>query len=404
MNSVSRGVYIDISTLQGPFFERGIPRYIAELSRAMLAKGADIVGFGLAPELPLPNEAFRDLVEHPLCAFTTPERLARLRSKRDFVVLLTSVFEGFPVETVWRPELVCGPEPVAVLVYDTIPLRYPDLYQATVERQRFYEARVRLLRTADMFFAISQSAADELIEDVGVDPSAVSVIGIGVSERFVPPADLAQAQSVGRQLVNSLAKNRITNEGRRYVLCIGGWTATKNIDRLLEAWALFVDRESEPIDLVLVCRVPDDLRLEWAEKLRQLGIEQSVVVTGRVSDDDLLPLYQGASLFICPSLHEGFGLPLAEAIRCGVVAIGSNVGPIAEQLVSGEAMFDPCDAANISLKLLQTFSTISPGLGWKHVQLDQNRSYQWAKVADIAAGEISLSLSKDRQHAIDPAV
>lgn len=388
MRSQATGIYVDLSPLQGPFFERGIPRYVSELARALLAASANIIGFGLAPELPMPNDVFRDLVEHPLCGFTTLERMEALRrGETPFVVLLTSPFEGFPVEQVWRPELVCGPEPVAMVVYDTIPLRYPDMFLATVERRRFYEARVRLLKTADYFLAISESAKRELVEDVGVDPASVTVIGIGVSDRFVPPEDSRVARSIAQQLVASLRPNmadRVTADDadREFVVCIGGWTETKNIDRLIEAWALFVQSTENPRhDLVLVCRVPEELRQLWTQKLSDLGVADSVVVTGKVTDDELLTLYQGASLFICPSLHEGFGLPLAEAIRCGVLSVGSNVGPIAEQLVHPSSKFDPYDTKSIwgTMKAVLVSDTTHAAISC--AQQSINQGFDWRKVA-----------------------
>jgi glycosyltransferase involved in cell wall biosynthesis len=377
------GLFVDLSPLQGPFFERGIPRYVAELSRALLTASANIVGFGLAPELPLPHEVFNDLVEHPLCGLTTPERMAKLRDERKFAVLLTSPFEGFPLEQVWRPELVCGPESVAAIVYDTIPLRYPHMYQATVERIRFYEARVRVLRTADHFFAISDTAKAELVEDVGVDPAKVTVIGTGVSDQFVPPDDPSRARLIGQRLVSSFAGRSVLEEATRpYILCIGGWTATKNIDRLLEAWAIFVGKHDVAVDLALVCRVPDDLGNEWQLKLTRLGIEDSVVVTGKVSDEDLLALYQGARLFISPSLHEGFGLPLAEAIRCGVLAIGSNVGPIAEQLAEPQSQFDPTNVVEMA-EVLERFAGVDLKSDVSTIQRLTNSKHEWSLVAAV---------------------
>ena len=109
--------------------------------------------------------------------------------------------------------------------------------------------------------------------------------------------------------------------------------------------------------LVIVCKVQAEERRRLLKLASGLGLgPDELVFTGYVSDEDLVMLYNLCKLFVFPSLHEGFGLPALEAMRCGAPVIGSNRTSIPEVIGLEEALFDPLSIASIKEKLFQALT------------------------------------------------
>jgi len=141
-----------------------------------------------------------------------------------------------------------------------------------------------------------------------------------------------------------------------YILTVGLFPPHKNIGLLIEAFAKLKRERGVPHQLVLVGNA------QWTFRgLTQLvaseGVNAQVVFTGRVGDDELACFYTGADLFVYPSLMEGFGLPLLEAMANGVPVVCSNAGPLPE--VAGEAaiFFDPADVEDITRAIREVLET-----------------------------------------------
>jgi glycosyltransferase involved in cell wall biosynthesis len=127
-----------------------------------------------------------------------------------------------------------------------------------------------------------------------------------------------------------------------YVLYVGTLAKHKNLERLLEAFAKMKRGQKIPHKLVLAGRKGsgyDDL----LRKIRTVKMGEDVVLTGYVPDADLQAIYSNADLFIFPSLYEGFGLPLLEAMSYGVPVVSSNAGPLPEVAGNAALFFDPLD-------------------------------------------------------------
>jgi glycosyltransferase involved in cell wall biosynthesis len=202
-----------------------------------------------------------------------------------------------------------------------------------------YQTRLELLRRADHVLAISQATAADAVDQLGISPNRVTVVGAGVSDRFRPATKRDVAVEAVRQALPSIQPG--------YVLYTGGIEPRKNIARLLDAYAGLSGTIRSRHHLVIVCRVLPEERLELERRLSELRLAGTVHFPGFVPDDQLLLLYQAAHLFVFPSLYEGYGFPVAEAIACGAPTIVSGTSALRELVPGQEAQFDPRSTTSI---------------------------------------------------------
>ena len=132
----------------------------------------------------------------------------------------------------------------------------------------------------------------------------------------------------------------------RFVLYVGGISPHKNLGTLLDAFArLRRDPTCSDCRLVLVGDYSGDVFYSAYDELRQktklLGLGEAVHFTGYVADEDLVHLYSAAEVFVLPSLLEGFGLPVIEAMACGAPVVASRRGALPEVVGSAGLLFDP---------------------------------------------------------------
>lgn len=168
----------------------------------------------------------------------------------------------------------------------------------------------RVVRRSEAVVTVSHFQRDEIIKYTGAGPSVVKVVHNGVSENWRP--------ACREEIIGVLKKYDLPHT---YVLYVGNVKPHKNIERIIQAVARVPD-----IPLVVVGE-----RIRFITKLENIGdivrnasIEDRVHFTGYVDDSDLPALYSGASVFVFPSLYEGFGLPPLEAMACGTPAIASR--------------------------------------------------------------------------------
>jgi alpha-1,3-rhamnosyl/mannosyltransferase len=226
--------------------------------------------------------------------------------------------------------------PAAVTCYDLIPRLHPEYFSAA-ERLTFRVAHGLALRTASIVLAVSETTRADLVRLCRVDPARVVVTPLAAASPFRPyPADAVAA-----------VRGRLALDGP-YALYVGTNKPHKNLGRLVRAWHLS-GLGTGPRRWRLVIAGPWDPRYPEAERLvRQLGLDGVVVFAGVVPEDDLPALYGGAGLFVCPSLHEGFGLPVLEAMACGAPVACSRAGALREVAGDAAVLFEPRDVGAIA--------------------------------------------------------
>lgn len=186
------------------------------------------------------------------------------------------------------------------------------------------------IKSASKIIAVSKATKQDLIKKVGIDPDKVEVVYEGVDRRVFKPVK-------GDTLINTL--NKFELEKGKYFLFVGTIQPRKNLDRLIKAFSLFVSRgpsSLSPLETKLILVGGEGWLADEIYKLpKKLGIEDRVKFLGRVEGKDLPALYSGTIGLTMPSLFEGFGLPILEAMSCGCPVLTSNISSMPE--VAGKA-------------------------------------------------------------------
>jgi glycosyltransferase involved in cell wall biosynthesis len=188
----------------------------------------------------------------------------------------------------------------------------------------------RSIRQADELIAVSQSTAQDLQRVFEVPDSKIEVIHHGVGPAYRPRERRASAEHVANRYGVS----------KDYVLTVGTIVPHKNLVTLVEAMRILRGRGELPFQLLVVgAKSWKNARLREAVRSSSLT-EEDIRFLGFVSEEDLPVLYSAACAFVFPSLYEGFGLPLVEAMACGVPIVASNISSVPE-VVGGAALLVP---------------------------------------------------------------
>jgi glycosyltransferase involved in cell wall biosynthesis len=216
-----------------------------------------------------------------------------------------------------------------LLVYDLIPMRFPQFYDD--DRRTLAPRMARGIERADAILAISECTKRDVVELMGADPRRVHVVYPGADARFGPPADRDAAARV-------LARHGVT---RPYLLYVGSLGPHKNVDTLVRVFRGL--RRSRKIGHQLVlCGGTRWGRavVEAASDLRAAG---ECVILDFVPPEEVPCFYQNAEAFAFPSLYEGFGLPVLEAMACGAPVVSSNAGSLPEVVGDAGLLVSPTD-------------------------------------------------------------
>lgn len=227
--------------------------------------------------------------------------------------------------------------PAVVTIYDLIPALFPGSVSFRA-RLLFRWATALALRAADRVVVISQATRRDLLSLHHPSPARITAIPLAASHAF-RPAPAGQVDQVRRRY-------GLPDE---YVLYLGINKPHKNLVRLIDAFSL-AGRQGLRAGLV-IAGAWDDRYPEPRLRAQELGLQDSVRFLGPVPEADLPPLYSGAASFVFPSLYEGFGLPVLEAMACGTPVACSDAPSLSEVAGDAALYFDPLDVASISRTL-----------------------------------------------------
>jgi len=225
------------------------------------------------------------------------------------------------------------------IVYDLVPLLFPDRYLGRERAHRQYHDALGLLRGSDRLFGISRATCGDTIRRVGFDPRRIDCIYGDIDHRKRDLMGLPATESAAVPARHGLVGP--------YCICVGGDDWRKNLDATVRAFAAFHARRPDH-QLAIVCKLSPRRVAELGAIAAAEGLPaHAVVCTGYVSDEDMVGLLRHAGMLVYASLYEGLGLPVLEAYGCGVPAVGSATSSVGE-LVIPELAFDPTDPAAIA--------------------------------------------------------
>jgi glycosyltransferase involved in cell wall biosynthesis len=260
--------------------------------------------------------------------------------------------------------------PTVVTVHDLLPIRHPEWVPGGRARgvQLLLNATVR---AADRIITISQASAADLHRLVGSPMAGVDVIHLGTEP--VDPLDRA-----------------VQPGPRPYLLTGGNRMPHKNFDRLLEAWTLIPPAERPK--LVITGSHGDDPLLPVVARL---GLEDDVDLRGWVSADELAGLYDGASAYVFPTLFEGFGLPVLEAMARGCPVIGSDI-PVLREVGGGDMVYvDTRDPSAIAAAVRRIMRDTDAQAALAAAGRKRAATFTWQRTAEATA-EVYRRLARPR--------
>jgi alpha-1,3-rhamnosyl/mannosyltransferase len=263
--------------------------------------------------------------------------------------------------------------PTVLTVHDLIPLLFPR--QSTWQARLLFRWALSLaLRASHRVIAVSESTARDLQQYFHTPSERVSVIPEAPDPTFYPrpPAEVA-------------AVRRKYGLPAPFVLYVGSNKPHKNLPRLIEAWSLLTPHVSHftfhaSRFTLVIAGVWDPRYPEPRLLAERLGL-QNVRWLGPVPEADLPALYSAATLFVFPSLYEGFGLPVLEAMACGVPVICSNTSSLPEVAGDAALLVDPTDVRALAAAITDLLEDESRREEMRERGLQQAARFSWERTA-----------------------
>lgn len=405
-------IVVDLQACQSlPHRDRGIGRYSMALTKALLsnAGGDNDIWVALNGEIGETIEPVRAALsglidqrriavwksasETALISRANEWRHAAAVQVRDAflaqlkpdVVHISSLFEGYHDDVVTSVS-VGQPFLTSVSLYDLIPLAQADTYLTDPRLRDWYMGRLEELRQAGLMLGISSFTCREAVERLQIPASRAVPVMAAADPMF------RQIQIVAAKSQALLARLGITE---RFVMYTGGIDPRKNIEGLIDAYSQLPGSLRHELQLVIVCEARPDQR----ERLQALAVQRGLladqlVVTGYVSDADLVALYNLCQVFVFPSLSEGFGLPALEAMSCGAAVIASNTTSLPEVIGDPDALFDPHDAASIAGKLRAVLTDERLLARLREHGLRRAQDFSWDRCAQVSLAAMRETLER----------
>tara|TARA_A100001388_G_C28754694_1_gene494309 strand:+ start:433 stop:1533 length:1101 start_codon:yes stop_codon:yes gene_type:complete len=281
--------------------------------------------------------------------------------------LLNKVF--FPIRTfseidIYHATYYSFPEnlpkniPKFITVYDMIHELYPSNF---LKRDKTAELKAKALKEADHILAISNNTKNDLIEIYDLDPNKITVTYLG-ADHF--------------KKITNLKKDK-----GNFLLYVGPRNGYKNFCNLLKAFKVL--RSDYLLDVEIIAFGGGPFSKEEKYLISSLGLENDCVKQVSGSDKMLKTLYSTASVFVYPSLYEGFGIPPLEAMANGCPVAASKTSSLGEILGDSAALFNPSEISDIAEKIKSIL--VSDDIGNEYVKKGFNlfNEYQWQKCANI---------------------
>jgi glycosyltransferase involved in cell wall biosynthesis len=273
----------------------------------------------------------------------------------------------------FAPPLLTGSLPVVVTIHDVIPLRLP-LYRASAKAKVYSSVVARAAHQATLVITISEHARQDIIEALHIPAERIRVIYQGVSEDLRPVQD-------ARTLADARARYGLTG---RYVFYLGGLDARKNVPQLVRAFSRLYQRLGDPGLQLLISGNPDKQSGPLFPDPRPVGADLGMngqIIYRFVEDRDKATLYSGASVFVFPSLYEGFGLDPLEAMACGTPVVCSNRTSLPEVVGDAALTVDPADLSALVEAMYRVLTSPELSADLKARGLARARLFNWQTTA-----------------------
>lgn len=305
-------------------------------------------------------------------------------ANRDFLqssALQVDIFnyrlDVFHITSVFEYDIAIGQNldlcPMVATLYDLIPLVFASDYLWTTvdEFREIYLHRLDLLRRADRLMSISDASRRDAVDLLGISAEKIDVILGGVDGSFTRLTDSTLIETVRTKF----------NLPDQYILSILDFHYTKNLEGAIAAYSHLPMSLRARTPFAIVCKLTDRERREIDNIVQNYGVQDQVILTGFVSQSELVALLNGATIFFYPSRYDGFGLPVLEAMRCGTPVITSNMSSLPEIVGETALLVSPDNIQEMSETLVKLLTNSKLRETFRKKGFTQVEKFSWHRVA-----------------------
>jgi glycosyltransferase involved in cell wall biosynthesis len=377
-------IAIDIQGLQtAGSRHRGIGQYTYHLLKTMLEMDHGENEYFLLGNSNLDFPEIQDLATHRYVSLEYPKnnqkiseivnRLALLGGKVD-ILHVASPMETEPNAIIPQFDRTLPFKTVCTL-YDIIPYIFQDKYLSQDFLRERYLYRLNGVINSDHIFAISECTKQDAIKYLGIEKDKVTNIVAGVNHFFQIP--LGEDEK-------SYWRTRIEHKfgiGSSFIFYTGGADWRKNLEGLIKAFSKLPASLTNECQLVITCKLTEQEMQYYYDIGSKYGLGREFILTNFVSQEELRALYSLCTLFVFPSLYEGFGLPVAEAMSCGAPVIAANDSSLPEVVGKAGILVDPGFTQRLSDEITRVLMDDQLRTDMSRLSLEQGRSFTWEKAA-----------------------
>ncbi|AEK19265.1 group 1 glycosyl transferase [Methanococcus maripaludis X1] len=255
-----------------------------------------------------------------------------------------------------------------ITVYDISPILYPKThkYSRVIMHKYFFPI---ILKSSDKIISISENTKRDIMDHFKIPEDKIKVIPLASNKNF-----------------KKLDENDILKIKSKYnfeypfILYVGTLEPRKNIPNLLKAF--YSIKKQEITHKLVIAGGKGWKYQEIFKTIKKLNLQNDVIFTGYVPDEDLPGLYNAADLFVYPSLYEGFGLPPLEAMQCGTPVITSNTSSLPEVVGDAGIMINPYDVDELANKMYEVLTNEDLGNELSKQGIERAKLFSWKKCAE----------------------
>jgi glycosyltransferase involved in cell wall biosynthesis len=263
--------------------------------------------------------------------------------------------------------------PFTVTIHDLTLSLFPGQKMNKFHHRLAYDLTIKhAVNKAKRILTVSRYTKNDVIRFLKAPPEKINVTHLGVSDDFNFITDT-------KVFIPTLKKFKL--EHKQFFLYAGVWRTHKNIPRLIEAFHLIKQKTEKPFKLVLTGK-PDPLYKEVPDTIKKFKLENDVILTGSVTNEELSHLYNAAFIFTFPSLYEGFGLPPLESMKCGTPVVASFSSSLPEVLKENAIYFDPYDVNDMAEKILSLAKDADKQADLVAKGFAHANTFSWQKMAE----------------------
>lgn len=306
------------------------------------------------------------------------------------VFLLTSLME-FEIDVKLVPsKMECK---TALIFYDLIPIIFWENYLEIPQKDlETYFKRLSCVKDFDLILAISQTTKRDLVELLEIPEEKIVVIYAGLDENYlVKKSDRNRISEIKR-------KHRISG---KFLLSTPGMDFRKNIQGMFEAYSHLPISLTKELTFVLVCKLQHNEEEFLKEKWANLGLPaEKLILTNYIPVNDLITLYDSAEVFVFPSLYEGFGLPVLEAMSRECPVVTSNISSLPEVCETAAVYVDPQNPQEMAKSVEEIFTNKKLNAKLKELGLKQSKKFTWDKVAFKTQESLHFLINENKKEVI----